>query len=230
MSAWQIRENIVLFIGLVLSVAVHEFGHAKAASLLGDDTPERQGRVTLNPIAHIDIVGTVIAPLMFLFVLPGSLFFGWGRPVQVNPVRFTRHFSMRMGDTLVSMAGPAMNIFMALLLSIVLATALIAGVDPTHPVLGAHNDMIIYSFGLRGVILLNVILAVFNMIPVPPLDGGHVLINALPAHKRNAIEFLEQYGMYILLVILVTGILGYIFSPIARITVSWMAWIEGLVV
>jgi Zn-dependent protease len=230
MSAWEIRENLVLFIGLILSVSVHEYGHARLAALLGDDTPVRQERVTLNPIAHIDIIGTIVAPLLFLFVLPGSLFFGWGKPVQVNPVRFTRHFSMRTGDTLVSLAGPAMNILMALALSIVMLIALAAGVDPAHPVLGSHAGYVEYTHGLRGVILLNFILAVFNLLPVPPLDGGHVLINALPAEHRKIGEFLERYGMFILLIILVSGLLSLVFRPVAYAAFYWMQWIQNIVV
>jgi Zn-dependent protease len=229
MSAWQIRENLVLFIGLILSVTVHEYGHAQLAAWLGDTTPDRQGRVTLNPVAHIDIVGTIIAPLLFLFVLPGAIFFGWGKPVEVNPRLFTRRFSMRTGDTLVSLAGPAMNIAMALLLSLILVGALMAGVDPAHPVLGSHQGYIEYSHGLRGVILLNFILAVFNLLPVPPLDGGHVLINALPAQRRNIAEFLEKYGMFILLVVLVSGVLSLIFRPVLYGALYWMRWLQTLV-
>ncbi len=225
MSAIQIRESIVLYIGLVLSVSVHEFGHAKAADLLGDDTPLRQGRVTLNPLAHMDLVGTVIAPLLFLFVLPGSFFFGWGKPVEVSPLRFTRRLSMRAGDTIVSLAGPAMNVLLALGLSLLLFVLVKAGVSPTHPILGAYRGAVVYSYGLRGLVLLNLFLAVFNLLPVPPLDGGHILLNAIPGHRRKFAEFMEQYGMFILLAILVSGILNIVFEPVARLGVSWLQFL-----
>lgn len=229
MNAWQVRENLVLFIGLILSIAVHEFGHAWVAHRLGDDTPSRQGRVTLNPMAHVDIIGTIIAPVMFLFVLRGSLFFGWGRPVEVNPLRFTRRFSIRFSDTLVSVAGASMNIIMALALSIVLLACLLFGMNPAHPILGAYaNGAASIHYGLRGIILLNFILAVFNLLPIPPLDGGHVLANAIPGHKRKILEFLEQYGIYILLVLLVSGVLRYIFEPVVKLTYIWLGFIHGL--
>jgi Zn-dependent protease len=229
MSTWQIRENLVLFIGLVLSVAVHEFGHAWVAHKLGDDTPGRQGRVTLNPLAHIDPIGTLAAPILFLFVFSSGVFFGWGKPVEVNPLRFTRRFSMRVSDTLVSVAGAAMNIVLAMVLSIILAGCLMGGMNPAHPILGATKSGVASIFyGLRGIILLNFVLAVFNMLPIPPLDGGHVLANIVPGHRRRILEFLEKYGIYVLLVILVSGVLRYVFEPVIWFTAKWIIFIHGV--
>ena len=229
MSALAIRENLVLLIGLILSIAVHEFGHAISATKLGDDTPGNQGRVTLNPIAHMDPIGTLLAPILFLFVLPGSIFFGWGRPVKITPGRFTRRISMRRGDTLVALAGPAMNLVMAMVLSGVLVGALAAGMDPASPILGAYHGQPYPFFGLRGVIMLNFILAAFNLLPIPPLDGGHLLLNAIPAHHRKVAEFIEQYGMWILLAVLMTGILGVIFGPVERLALDWLGWLGTIV-
>ncbi len=228
MTAFQIRESIVLYIGLVLSVTVHEFGHAFVADKLGDDTPMSQGRVTLNPLAHMDPIGTVLAPLAFLFLFRGGVFFGWGKPVQINPQRFTRKVSMATGDILVSMAGPAMNVLMGFLLSGLLVGLIKGGMDPASPLLGAVKGVPVPVYGLRGIILLNFILAAFNLIPLPPLDGGHVIVNLLPYKFRHIGEMLEQYGMWILLAIMISGLLGFIFDPVVRGAIAWMQLVGGL--
>ncbi len=228
MSAFEIREKIVLYIGLVLSVTVHEFGHAITAHKLGDDTPARQGRVTLNPLAHMDPIGTVLAPLAFLFLFPGGVFFGWGRPVEINPARFARKVSMSVGDILVSVAGPAMNVLMGVSLTVLLVGLIKGGMDPGSPILGAYKGIPVPFFGLRGIILLNFILAAFNLIPLPPLDGGHVIVDLMPYRHRNIADMLSHYGIWILLALMISGALGIILGPVVSGTEAWMHLVGAL--
>ena len=210
MSSVQIRDGLVLMIGLIISVGVHEFGHAAVASWLGDPTPEKQGRVTLNPLAHADPFGTLILPALMIFVFPGGFLFGWGKPVEVQPLFYRRRIggrriTMAAGDILVSLAGPFMNVVMALLFTLMIAVLTrAAGVSPADPIVAA----------LAMYLVLNLGLAVFNLLPFPPLDGSHVLLNAIHPHGRAFAEFWQQYGLWILIVVMVTGALRIVFTPI----------------
>jgi len=194
MSSASIRDGLVLMIGLIISVGVHEFGHAFVAHWLGDPTPGKQGRVTLNPMAHADPLGTLIVPAFLIFMMPGGFLFGWGKPVEVQPLLYRRRvggkrITMSAGDILVSFAGPFMNVVMAFLMMGII-TALVRGFE-----ISVSDPMI-------------------HALRFPPLDGSHILISVLHPHGRGFTDFLQQYGMWILIAVMVTGVLRYVFEPI----------------
>lgn len=178
----ELRQGLILYIVLVASLSVHEWAHAYSADRLGDDTPRSQGRVTLNPIVHIDLLGTVVFPLICIFVLKGGFFFGWGKPVMVNHANFAHR---RRDDILVTLAGPASNLVLALLAAI--AGGLVYTADPKT----AELFMLI--------IFLNVALAVFNLIPLPPLDGGRVMRHVVGMSEEAFIN-LSRWSFLILIV------------------------------
>jgi Zn-dependent protease len=184
---------------LVASVAFHEFGHAKMADALGDDTPRRQGRVTLNPLAHADPIGTLLLPAMSAYMGSG---FGWGRPVQWNPARIDRKYRMSTARILVAIAGPAMNVVLAII---------VAGV---HWILRSQHVITPHSH-LNGVlsyaVLINFILFFFNLIPAPPLDGGHVAEGLTPYRHRAAFENYARFGPFILMAVVLIPQLAQIF-------------------
>jgi len=188
---------------LLLSICVHEFGHAYLATKLGDDLPEKQGRVTLNPLAHADPIGTVLFPLLGILWMgvPG---FGWGKPVQVNPARFTRRFEMRHGHMFVAFAGPFMNLAFGTLIAII-HVALIR-----FQVIDATNFDI--TRVLSYAVSLNFILFFFNLVPAPPLDGGAVLEGLLPRRHLPKYHAYEPYGPFVLLAVIAIPGLSRIFT------------------
>ncbi len=175
---------------LLLSVVLHELAHAWVARREGDDTAEKLGRITLNPIPHLDPVGSFLVPII-LASLPGGFIFGWARPVPVDRSKIR---TGAWGDIRVSLAGIAVN----LILAVLFAAALLPAVLLTGPTgLGA----ILRGIGYYGV-LINLILAVFNLIPIPPLDGSHVVYYLLPRRLRAAYQSIGSVGVPILLVLL----------------------------
>lgn len=179
MPSFDLRDTIVLLVGFVIAIAVHEFSHAAAARALGDTTAQRAGRLTLNPIAHLDPMGT----LMIVLSSVAGIGFGWGKPVPYDPraVRFGR-----FGGALVSIAGPLSNFVLAVIIFAVAAHVRI-------PAVGAQ-DMVRLAF-------LNIYLCAFNLLPVPPLDGFGVAIGVLPRPAAVALARLGQYGPAILLIL-----------------------------
>lgn len=205
---WMIQGMIIL----ILSIAVHEFGHAIVADKLGDRLPRSQGRVTLNPVAHADPIGTLVFPLLgFVFTGGKSFGFGWGRPVQVNPVAFSRKLRMRTGHMLVAAAGPAMNVLLGTLIALVYWVLLKTGVIP------ATSQI---NVALQYAVLLNFILAFFNLIPAPPLDGGAVLEGLLPDSALGTWNQIKVYGPFVLMAV--------IFIPeLSRIFITPALWCYG---
>ncbi len=181
--------------GIVIAMVIHEYSHARMADFLGDFTPRMQGRLTLNPAAHVDPIG-----LLMLFLVH----FGWAKPVQINPTNFS---NPRRDDILVSLAGPASNLITAFFALILLV--LLAKFD--FPL----SEGLLVVFNL--IIVYNINFAIFNMLPIPPLDGSHILRNLLPYEMARVYEQLERYSFIFLIIILMTPILSYIFVPLQKL-------------
>lgn len=196
-----------IFVALVISITFHEFCHVLAARLQGDQTGERMGRLTLNPLAHLDPWGT----LAILFIG-----FGWGRPAPYNPYNLK---NQKYGPTLVALAGPASNLFLIIVFGLVLKIA--------YPFLGPVNYLTIFLAALVG---FNGVLMVFNLIPIPPLDGSHLLHLIVDRRWPNVSRFVDIYGPQILLGLVLLSwlsnisIFSYVIDPI----LSLISWIFGI--
>ena len=215
LSVEQIRWIFIYLFVLIVSIAFHEFGHAFVASKLGDDTPEREGRVTLNPIAHIDPVGTLLLPVV------GAIYgaangtgggFGWGKPVSWQPHRIRRGISMSLAKILVAIAGPGMNLVLATLIAlthiILIKTAVIA---PS----GEASRILFFAAST------NMLLMFFNLLPLPPLDGGHVAEQFVPYKHRQTFENVFRFAPFILLAVLMIPAIQRVFQVPAQ-------WCTGL--
>lgn len=206
----RIPEAVITIIEFIIVLTFHEWGHAKSANLLGDRTAEYAGRLTLNPAAHIDPLGTIILPLIGF--IGGGAFFGWAKPVPVNPINFR---NPKRDMMLVAASGPLMNLITALIL--------IASLNLIIPIT-RH-----LPYDARRLLILNVercafiaiFLAAFNMVPLHPLDGYSVLYGVLPKKYANQIEPLERYGMIILMAVIFLPWVLHIPNPLF-IGLSWM--------
>lgn len=205
---WIVQGMVIL----ILSIAVHEFGHAYTADRMGDRLPRRQGRVTLNPIAHADLIGTIILPLIFL-VATGGLGFGWGKPVE-----HTTHDRKRR--VYISFAGPAMNVILGTTIAIILVALLAAGtVQPYEPI---HR-------GLDYAVRLNFVLFFFNLIPAHPLDGGSVARGLIPRSWLDAWDKYAVYAPFVLMAIIAVPELGRIFLWPAMFVVNKLYILLGMI-
>lgn len=208
----QIRFIVTYVLLLIASVAFHEFGHAFIADRLGDDTPSRQGRVTLNPLAHADPIGTVALPLMtavFASAASGGFAggFGWGRPVETSPRQYTRRFSMATGQAFVAIAGPMMNVLLAIVFALVHVILIKQGVISA----ASHFNM-----ALALAVGMNFSLFFFNLIPVPPLDGGWIARRFVSARHAGTFEKIAAYGPFIIMAIVMIPVLSVVISVPAR--------------
>ncbi|MBL8206261.1 MAG: site-2 protease family protein [Blastocatellia bacterium] len=195
----------IWFVIFLLSLSIHEAAHAWTAERFGDPTGRYSGRVTLNPMAHIDIIGTIIFPLMSL--VTGAMFFGWAKPV---PVDLSQMKDRKWGDICVSLAGPVSNIILAIFFFVAMKVVFLSpGLQAS---MGEWQQPIIRT--LFTGLSMNVVLAVFNLLPIPPLDGSHVLQNLLPARAAEAFETIRPYGFVILIGLMMTGVTGKIINPI----------------
>ena len=200
---------MVAAVPVIFAITVHEVAHGWTALQLGDPTAKAAGRLTLNPIKHIDPIGTVILPIGLLLVSGGQMAFGWAKPV---PVAFQNLRNPRRDMVLVAAAGPASNLGMAMGWAWMLSSTL-----SQFPQIA--GDYWLVSMCMTG-ILVNVLLAVFNMLPIPPLDGGRVLAGLLPPNMANFLHRIEPFGFLIVILLLVTGnlitILGPVLFPLLR--------------
>jgi Zn-dependent protease len=197
--------DIVLFVVVVVAPAIilHECAHGLSAFWLGDMTAKNQGRLTLNPIKHIDLVGSIIVPgvlflVYYLGITKSLMLFGWAKPVPVN---FRNLRPMRLGMALVALAGPLTNIVLAVIFSRLYAWPALA--DWTH----------VCAWG----VMLNLTLAVFNMVPIPPLDGSRVVTSLLPVQLAYYYSRLEPFGIIIVIVLLNVGLMGYLYPVIQQV-------------
>ena len=197
---------VAFLIAVIIGITFHEFSHAAVASLQGDQTARSQGRLTLNPISHLDPLGSIA------LIVAG---FGWGRPVPVTPSRLR---SGRLGHVLVGLAGPAANFVVALIAAVALRIV--------YPTAGTTFDVGFTVTLLYTLVAVNVVLGVFNLLPIPPLDGSTLLSIALPPSRQNIVAFLNQYGIFLLLGLLILA--PNLLTPIFRSITSALYGLVGL--
>ena len=200
---------VPLFAILILSLSVHEAAHAWTADRLGDPTARALGRLTLNPLAHIDWIGTVLFPL--IAIVSGLPLLGWAKPVPVN---MNRLGAPRRDFALVAVAGPISNLVMAIAAAFVLG----AWTSSTGGFVGDSRGTALLGLAVR----LNVLLAVFNLLPIPPLDGGNVLAGFVPENVARLIDQIRPYGFLILYALLFTGLLWTLVGPVQEVVLRWL--------
>jgi Zn-dependent protease len=191
--------TIFSLIVLLFSVIIHELAHGYVAYSLGDPTAKYAGRLTLNPLKHLDLFGSIILPLL-LFVAGSPFLFGWAKPVPINPYNFK---DQKYGEIKVSIAGPASNLLLAIFFGLILRFI-------PDTIIAINPGIVIL---LSYIVSINIWLAIFNLIPIPPLDGSWILFSFLPAGMENIRTFLKQYGIVILvLLILFAGSLWFVIT------------------
>ncbi len=215
-SGWQ--RGIYIAIGLAIGVVLHEYMHGRIADLRGDHTARNAGRLTLNPIPHIDPFGTIILPIGLLLISGGQWAFGFAKPVPVNPFFLKKRRDM----VLVALAGPATNFAVALAVTLIGMVVHLAGVATTSFSTGTAQVTELYSLFYYAM-LINVWLGIFNLLPVPPLDGSHVLEYYLPAGAQASYERIAPFGFIIVFAFialsgnLIARVLQPLFSALGRV-------------
>ncbi len=241
----SIPTILVSYVALLFSLSVHEACHASAAYLLEDDTARRLGRMTLNPLAHIDPLGTVVFPL--LGMATGFPFIGWAKPVPVDPRILTRRFTQRGGYALVAAAGPTSNMILAVLfLAVLLILVKLVALPPAlefrvfaHALLARRVESIqalelgtgmSIALALCGrLVLINIGLALFNLLPMGPLDGSGILRGLLPWRWLPKFDRIQPWMGGLLIVLALTGVLGYVIGPVFVVVLSGIESIARLV-
>jgi Zn-dependent protease len=198
----------IQFAVFLFSLSIHECAHALAANWSGDPTGRYQGRITLNPMAHIDPIGTVILPLSMM-IFGGGMMFGWAKPVPFNPLNLRNR---KLGEILIAAAGPASNLVLMVICAVLMKIFFYSDIvsrDAFGDVSGAIFTILQYG------IVMNIVLAVFNMIPIPPLDGSHILRNVLPDTLADRYSQLSPLAGFVILILLVNiGVTGWLATPI----------------
>src|SRR3989339_1738382 len=182
-------DGIFYIVVLIMSIVIHEVAHGYSAHLLGDDTARLNGRLTLNPIKHLDPFGSVILPLLLFISTKGTFLIGWAKPVPYNPLNLRKG---RWGNIIVAISGIVANLLIAIIFGLLIRFA---------PVLGLANESFFKISSI--IVLLNLVLAIFNLIPIPPLDGSKVLFSFLPIKYRYIENFLEKWGMFLLIIFII---------------------------
>lgn len=189
--------GIFYIVVLIMSIVIHEVAHGYSAYLLGDDTARLSGRLTLNPLKHLDPFGSVILPLLLFLSTSGNFLIGWARPVPYNPDNLKRG---RVGNMIVAFAGIAANLIVAILFGLIIRFLPMFG----FPLIDPQTLSINPFYEISAIIVkLNLVLALFNLIPIPPLDGSKILFSLLPFKYRHVENILEKYGIFLLLVFIV---------------------------
>lgn len=202
----SLAQTITLIPGIIIAMSFHEFAHAYVAHLMGDDTAKRAGRLTLDPISHIN-------PLGFMMLLIGG--FGWAKPVPINENNFRNR---KLGVFLVSIAGVTMNIIIATLTLII--------INLTQNIFSSSQ----YYEVMNSIVWLNIAFASFNLLPIPPLDGSKILAAILPANKRYILYRFENYGFIIMIILIMTGALNYLLYPVINVVLKIINFLVGAII
>jgi len=208
-----IRQIIISAPPILAAIIFHEVSHGFVANKLGDPTAKFMGRLTLNPLVHIDPVGTVILPA--LLMLTGGPVFGWAKPVPINPANFK---DPRRDMAISAAAGPITNVLLALVSLLILKFL-------TVPLASFLPQAVIVPLTMmfKQSILINVVLAAFNLLPIPPLDGGRVLVGLLPHKQAVLYSRIEPYGFFIVIILLMTGIAGVLINPLINLILALLS-------
>jgi Zn-dependent protease len=206
MDIAQLIQTVAIYtLPVLFAITVHEAAHGYAARYLGDDTAWKMGRVTLNPIAHIDPVGTILMPLLLYFATSGAFLFGYAKPV---PVRFGNLRNPKRDMVWVALAGPGANLAQAILWGALLY--LLHGSGITEP---------FFLKMCNGGVLVNIVMFAFNLFPLPPLDGGRIVVGLLPVKQAMAFSRIEPYGFFIVMALVVTGLVSSLWmQPVMALT------------
>ncbi|MFN3715650.1 MAG: site-2 protease family protein [Thiobacillus sp.] len=220
MELTLIQKIAVFALPVIFAITLHEAAHGYVARHFGDMTAAAQGRITANPIRHIDLVGTILVPLGILIMSKlfgaGAILFGWAKPVPVNFANLRRP---KQDMLWVAAAGPGMNLIMALFWAIIIQAG--------HALGSSFATAPMMLMGAAGV-FINVILMALNLLPLPPLDGGRIAVSLLPMKQAIQLSRIEPYGFFILLGLLFTGVLGIVLRPLINLFIGLTAILTGL--
>ena len=212
----QFIVEIFYIVVLIMSIVIHEVAHGYSAYLLGDDTARLSGRLTLNPIKHLELFGSIILPLLLIITNAGFII-GWARPVPYNPNNLRKG---RMGNFIVAVSGIAANLIIAIIFGLLIRFAPIFGIPAF-----SSNPLLIHPFyQIASIIVeMNLVLALFNIIPIPPLDGSKILFSFLPVKYRFIENFLERWGIFLLLLFIV-----FLWSKVSPLIFYAFSFLTGL--
>lgn len=207
-------EILFLLPSIIIAIIFHEVAHGYVAYMLGDETPKEYGRLTLDPTKHIDLFGTILLPVLLLISSGFRIAFGWAKPVPINFYRFRK---IRRDLILVSLSGPITNLILAVIFGLIFRFLVVP-----FPKISISYISVFVQYS----VLINLILAIFNLIPIPPLDGSRILYSIILKYPQDALRNrnLEIYGSLILIVLLFFGIIGRILSPIITRLSQFLLW------